>query len=60
MSSIKAMNRHFYFKIIDRIKQDIEDGLYKEKEKLPSEFELANKLGVSRATLREFSKRRMW
>lgn len=53
MSSIKSNNRHLYLKIIDRIKQDIEDGLYKEKEKLPSEFELANKLGVSRATLRE-------
>ena len=47
MSSIKSNNRHLYLKIIDRIKQDIEDGLYKEKEKLPSEFELANQLGVS-------------
>jgi len=53
MSSIKANNRHLYLQIIDRIKQDIEDGLYKEKEKLPSEFDLANQMGVSRATLRE-------
>ncbi|MBB6444209.1 GntR family transcriptional regulator [Bacillus benzoevorans] len=53
MSSIKSNNRHLYLQIIDRIKQDIEEGLYKEKEKLPSEFDLANQLGVSRATLRE-------
>lgn len=53
MSSIKSNNRHSYLQIIDRIKQDIEDGLYKEREKLPSEFELANQLGVSRAALRE-------
>lgn len=53
MSSIKSNNRHLYLQIIDRIKHDIEEGLYKEKEKLPSEFDLANQLGVSRATLRE-------
>nr|WP_295971612.1 GntR family transcriptional regulator [uncultured Bacillus sp.] len=53
MSSIKSNNRHLYLQIIDRIKQDIEEGLYKEKEKLPSEFDLANQMGVSRATLRE-------
>jgi len=51
--SIKSDNRHLYLQVIDRIKQDIEKGIYKEKEKLPSEFELSKQLGVSRATLRE-------
>ena len=51
--SIKPDNRHLYLQVIDRLKQDIEQGVYKEKEKLPSEFDLAKQLGVSRATLRE-------
>ncbi|MDQ0156754.1 GntR family transcriptional regulator [Robertmurraya andreesenii] len=51
--SIKSDNRHLYLQVIDRIKQDIEKGIYKEKEQLPSEFDLAKILGVSRATLRE-------
>lgn len=51
--SIKSDSRHLYLQVIDRLKQDIEKGIYQEKEKLPSEFELAKKLGVSRATLRE-------
>ncbi len=50
---IKSDNRHLYLQVIDRLKQDIEQGVYKEKEKLPSEFDLAKQLGVSRATLRE-------
>ncbi|MDQ0161795.1 GntR family transcriptional regulator [Aeribacillus alveayuensis] len=51
--TIKTDNRHLYLQVIDKIKEDIEKGVYKEKEKLPSEFELSKKLGVSRATLRE-------
>lgn len=51
--SIKSDSRHLYLQVIDRLKQDIEVGIYKEKEKLPSEFDLAKQLGVSRATLRE-------
>lgn len=51
--SIKSDNRHLYLQVIDRLKQDIKKGIYKEKEKLPSEFDLAKQLGVSRATLRE-------
>lgn len=51
--SIKSDNRHLYLQVIDHLKQDIELGVYKEKEKLPSEFDLAKQLGVSRATLRE-------
>lgn len=51
--TIKSDNRHLYLQVIDRLKGDIEKGIYKEKEKLPSEFDLAKQLGVSRATLRE-------
>lgn len=51
--TIKADSRHLYLQVIDQLKQDIDKGLYKEKEKLPSEFQLAKNLGVSRATLRE-------
>ncbi|HZG69973.1 MAG TPA: GntR family transcriptional regulator, partial [Chondromyces sp.] len=51
--SIKTDSRHLYLQVIDRLKKDIEAGVYKEKEKLPSEFDLAKCLGVSRATLRE-------
>ncbi|WP_456275438.1 GntR family transcriptional regulator [Bacillus sp. AK128] len=51
--TIKSDNRHLYLQVIDRLKSDIEKGVYKEREKLPSEFDLAKQLGVSRATLRE-------
>lgn len=51
--TIKMDQRHLYLQVIDRLKLDIEKGIFKEKEKLPSEFELAKLLGVSRATLRE-------
>ena len=51
--TIKVDQRHLYLQVIDRLKKDIENGIFKEKEKLPSEFKLAKSLGVSRATLRE-------
>ena len=51
--TIKADHRHLYLQVIDRLKEDIDKGIYKENEKLPSEFELSKTLGVSRATLRE-------
>ncbi|RAZ70097.1 GntR family transcriptional regulator [Planococcus maitriensis] len=51
--TIKSDHRALYLQVIDRMKQDIASGVYKEKEKLPSEFELSKSLGVSRATLRE-------
>ncbi|WP_096269831.1 GntR family transcriptional regulator [Paucisalibacillus globulus] len=51
--SIKSDSRHLYLQVIDKIKHDIENGLYSANEKLPSEFELSKNLGVSRATLRE-------
>lgn len=50
---IKTDSRHLYLQVIDRLKKDIEAGIYKEKEQLPSEFDLSKQLGVSRATLRE-------
>nr|WP_316046579.1 GntR family transcriptional regulator [Planococcus glaciei] len=43
--TIKSDHRALYLQVIDRMKQDIAAGLYKEKEKLPSEFELAKTLG---------------
>ncbi|MFC0188837.1 GntR family transcriptional regulator [Fictibacillus aquaticus] len=51
--SIKVDHRLLYVKVIEKIKSDIEAGVYSEGEKLPSEFELARQLGISRATLRE-------
>lgn len=50
---IKSDSRPLYLQVIDRIKQDIEDGMYEAGERLPSEFQLSKQLGVSRATLRE-------
>lgn len=51
--TIKSDSRLLYLQVIDRIKEDIENGIYREKEQLPSEFELSKDLGISRATLRE-------
>ncbi len=50
---VKADQRHLYVQVIERLKQDIDSGIFKENERFPSEFELARTLGVSRATLRE-------
>ncbi|HEY4601614.1 MAG TPA: GntR family transcriptional regulator [Cerasibacillus sp.] len=51
--SIRSDSRQLYLQVIDKIKDDIAKGKYKENEKLPSEYELSKQLGVSRATLRE-------
>ncbi|TMN23627.1 GntR family transcriptional regulator [Lentibacillus cibarius] len=51
--SLKIDSRQLYLQVIDQLKQDIESGKYKPKQKLPSEFQLSKELGVSRATLRE-------
>ncbi|MEO4053462.1 GntR family transcriptional regulator [Solibacillus sp. CAU 1738] len=51
--TIRTDHRHLYLQVIDRLKSDIDNGIYQENEKLPSEFELSKSLGVSRATLRE-------
>lgn len=50
---IKADQRPLYLQVIDKIKLDIETEIYEAGMRLPSEFELAKQLGVSRATLRE-------
>ena len=50
---VKTDQRHLYVQVIERLKRDIELGIFKENERFPSEFELARTLGVSRATLRE-------
>ncbi|MEZ0537342.1 GntR family transcriptional regulator [Caldicellulosiruptoraceae bacterium PP1] len=39
--------------VLEKIKKFIENDIYKEGDKLPSEIELSRQLGVSRATLRE-------
>lgn len=51
--TIRSDARQLYLQVIDRIKEDIESGVYKEGERLPSEFDLSKSFGVSRATLRE-------
>jgi GntR family transcriptional regulator len=51
--TIRQSTRSLSLLVIDRIKSDIEKGLYTPGERLPSEAELSKQLGVSRATLRE-------
>ncbi len=50
---IKADHRPLYLQVIDKMKSDIEAGIYEAGDRLPSEFELSKQLGISRATLRE-------
>ncbi|MDQ0253652.1 GntR family transcriptional regulator [Evansella vedderi] len=50
---IKSDNRPLYLQVIDKLKEDIDNGVYEAGERLPSEFQLSKQLGVSRATLRE-------
>lgn len=50
---IKSDSDHLYLQVVDKITRDIESGKYKEKEKLPSEFQLSKSLGVSREVLSE-------
>ncbi|MGJ9381471.1 GntR family transcriptional regulator [Salipaludibacillus neizhouensis] len=50
---IKSDQRPLYLQVIDKIKEDIENGIYETGERLPSEFQLSKQLGISRATLRE-------
>lgn len=42
-----------YLYIVDHIKRNIENGVFKEKELLPSEFQLAKQFGVPRTVLRK-------
>ena len=41
---VKTDQRHLYLQVIERLKSDIESGVFKENEKFPSEFELARNL----------------
>ncbi|GEL06712.1 GntR family transcriptional regulator [Salisediminibacterium halotolerans] len=50
---IRSDQRPLYLQVIDKMKEDIDNGAYKAGERLPSEFQLSKQLGVSRATLRE-------
>lgn len=51
--ALRQDTRPLYLLVIDKIKQDIEAGVLKPGNRLPSEFDLAKELGISRATLRE-------
>ncbi len=48
-----SKTRHLYLQVIEKLKEDIESGKFKENKQFPSEFELARTMGVSRSTLRE-------
>lgn len=50
---IKSDQDHLFLQVIDEIKRNIESGKYKEKEILPSEFQLSKELDVSREVLSE-------
>lgn len=51
--SLKIDSRQLYLQVVDELMGNIRHGIYAENEKLPSEYALSKKLGVSRATLRE-------
>jgi len=51
--TLRPDTRPLYLLVIDKIKQDIENGDLRPGQRLPSEFDLSKELGVSRATLRE-------
>ncbi len=51
--SLITNSKPLYLLVINKIKEDIETGIIQYGTRLPSEFELAKELGVSRATLRE-------
>ena len=49
----KAEQGQSYLQVVTQIKQDIELGVFTETKRLPTVFELAQRLGVSREILRE-------
>lgn len=53
MTKIRTDSRPLYILVKEKIDEFITDGTFREGERLPSENALAEKLGVSRATLRE-------
>ena len=48
-----STSQQHYLQVIDYLKQDIELEVFAENDRLPSEFELAQKYSVSRTTLRK-------
>lgn len=53
MTKIKTDTRPLYILVKERIDELVQDGVFAEGDRLPSENMLAENLGVSRATLRE-------
>jgi len=51
--SLKLDSRQLYLRVVEEIKRNIKNDVYKVNEKLPSEYDLSKELGISRATLRE-------
>ncbi|MBM7572084.1 GntR family transcriptional regulator [Aquibacillus albus] len=51
--TIQSDNNQLLVQAIEQMKASIDNGIFKEKELLPSEFELAKKLGISRTVLKE-------
>lgn len=48
----EAEQGHLYLQVIEKLKNDINSGILKENERLPSEFELARNFATSRAAVR--------
>src|SRR5699024_6865669 len=46
-------SRHLYLRVVEEMKRNIKNDVYKVSEKLPSENDLSKQLGISRSTLRE-------
>ncbi|AGB40709.1 transcriptional regulator [Halobacteroides halobius DSM 5150] len=53
MSLIRKDSRPLYILVKEKLDEQIENGTYQSGDRLPSEAKLAEKFGVSRATLRE-------
>lgn len=50
--TMKAMDKT-HVQVIERLKKDIEQGVWKENERLPSDFELVQRFEVSRSVVRK-------
>ncbi|WP_163536850.1 GntR family transcriptional regulator [Gracilibacillus sp. YIM 98692] len=50
---ISNINNHATITAVDHLKSLIEEGYYKEKEKLPTDYELAKDFGVTRQEIKE-------
>ncbi len=50
---MRDQEKPLYIQMADQLKKDIEQGILKENEKIPTEFELSEKYNVSRITVRK-------